>query len=127
MACTSGSHVQFPNGVIVSVELAITPEEKTTGLMYREYLAENAGMLFISRDERLQTFWMKNTLIPLDIIFLSSDEKIVEIKPDFEPCETVSCPSYTSKVPAMYVLEVNAGFVEENGLKIGDKLEVMLK
>ena len=127
IACTSGSVVEFPSGTRVNVELAITPEEKTVGLMNREHLEENAGMLFISEDERMQTFWMKNTLIPLDLIFMANDGTVVDIKKEFEPCKTVSCPNYASKAPAQYVLEVNAGFSEKEGLEIGNKLKISLK
>ncbi len=127
VACTTRSYVTFPNGAVVEIELAITAEEKTTGLMDRAFLAHNAGMLFISEEPRTQTFWMKNTLIPLDLIFLKKDGTVIDIKEHFEPCETVSCPTYTSKAPAQYVLEVNAGFAAQQELAVGDTLQVVLQ
>ncbi len=109
--------------VYISAELAGTQEEWQRGLMYRTYLPENSGMLFIFPDEQQRSFWMKNTLIPLDIIFASSNMSIVDIKENFQPCEADPCPSYVSK-PAMYVLEVNGGFVERNQIKINDKIKI---
>jgi len=122
LACTSGPNVKFPSGAVISVELATTPEERAQGLMYREELAENTGMLFIGSQEKTQSFWMKNTLVPLDIIFIDANGVVVDIKYSFEPCKVPRCPTYTSKAPAKDVLEVNAGFAKD--LNIGDKLEI---
>jgi hypothetical protein len=90
--------------------------------MYRESLAENAGMLFIFSSESPKTFWMKNTKIPLDLIFISADKKVAEIKENFEPCREANCPFYRSQAAARYVLEVNAGFVQKNDIQINDAL-----
>ncbi len=68
---------------------------------------------------------MKNTLIPLDMIFVDSSSKIIDIKENVPPCEQEECPSYPSREPAQYVLEVNAGFVQEKGVKIGDRLATL--
>ena len=111
--------------VTVYVELAETPDEVTIGLMHRESLDEDAGMLFIFEDEDFRYFWMKNTLIPLDMIFIDSTLTIVDIKKDVQPCEADPCPLYPSADIAMYVLEVNAGFSEKNGIGIGDKVEIL--
>ncbi len=110
----------------INVEVAKDPYAWIKGLMFREFMPKNSGMLFIFPDEVKRTFWMKNTLIPLDIIFISKDKKIVDIKENFEPClgSQMSCPSYFPTSPAMYVLEVNAGIVKENGLEIGDDVEL---
>ena len=110
-------------GVIVNVEIADQPEERTLGLMNREILEINHGMLFIFEGEDYWSFWMKNTLIPLDLIFISDQYTIVDIKEDFKPCKVNNCDTYTSKEKAKYVLEVNSGFVEENNIKIGDKIK----
>ena len=123
IACTTGPYVQLGDAKVI-VELAVTPEEKAKGLMHREYLDENKGMLFIFEDEKAPSFWMKNTLIPLDMIFINSDNKIVDILVA-EPCKKDPCKSYTPKADAKYVLEVNAGFSERHNAKIGD--EVSLK
>jgi len=108
--------------VKLNVEIVATPEEWSKGLMFRSQLHENSGMFFAFTDEQKRTFWMKNTLIPLDIIFVSSDFIVVDIKENFQPCKADPCPTYTSKYPAKYVLEVNAGFVGRNGIREGDKI-----
>jgi len=120
IACTTGPYVQLGDAKVI-VELAVTPEEKAKGLMHREYLDENKGMLFIFEDEKAPSFWMKNTLIPLDMIFINSDNKIVDILVA-EPCKKDPCKSYTPKADAKYVLEVNAGFSERHNAAIDDEV-----
>jgi YVTN family beta-propeller protein len=104
------------------VEVPDDREEHARGLMFRNHLPWNAGMLFAFNDEEHRSFWMKNTLIPLDMIFVDSSSKIIDIKENVPPCEQEECPNYPSGEPAQYVLEVNAGFVQEKGVKIGDRL-----
>ena len=106
----------------VFVEVPDDPEEFARGLMFRNHLPWNAGMLFAYYDEEPRRFWMKNTLIPLDMIFVDSSSRIIDIKENVPPCKQEECPTYPSKGPAQYVLEVNAGFVQEKGVKIGDRL-----
>jgi YVTN family beta-propeller protein len=106
----------------VFVEVPDDSEESMRGLMFRIHLPWNAGMLFPYSNEEPRTFWMKNTLIPLDMIFVDSSSKIVEIKENVPPCEQEECPTYPSVEPAQYVLEVNAGFVQDKGVKVGDRL-----
>ena len=119
--------VVFPdNGLEIKVELAATPYDWAKGLMFRDKLAQNTGMLFVFPDEAIRTFWMKNTLIPLDIIYISKDNKIVDIKENFVPCpdSVLNCPTYQSKLPAMYVLELEAGVVRGNNISTGDSVEI---
>jgi uncharacterized membrane protein (UPF0127 family) len=123
VSCTKAPYVEIGDAKVL-VELAITSEEKAKGLMHREYLDENKGMLFIFEDEKAPSFWMKNTLIPLDMVFINSGNKIADIL-IAEPCKKDPCKSYTPKANAKYVLEVNAGFSERHNAKIGD--EVSLK
>ena len=106
----------------VFVEVPDDLEESMRGLMFRTHLPGNAGMLFAYYDEKPRTFWMKNTLIPLDMIFVDGSSKIIEIKENVPPCAQDECPNYPSKEPAQYILEVNAGFVQEKGIKVGDRL-----
>ena len=108
--------------VEVFVEIADSPDEWERGLMFRESLKENSGMLFIFKDSKERNFWMKNTLVELDIIFINKNFEIVNIK-NAIPCEKEPCESYESVLPAKYVLEVNSGFAEKNNLNIGDGLE----
>ena len=105
------------NDIIIEVELAETSQEIRDGLMYRESLEKNKGMFFIFEEQDEKPFWMKNTLIPLDIIFINSDNTIIDIT-TMQPCKADPCESYSS--PALYVLEVNAGFAEDNNIEIGD-------
>jgi uncharacterized membrane protein (UPF0127 family) len=80
-------------------------------------------MLFVFEDVKYLSFWMKNTYIPLDMIFVDKDLRIVDTKEDVQPClQEDICPSYPSKQPAKYVLEVNAGFIQQNGIRVGDIL-----
>lgn len=107
----------------IYVEIADNPFEQSKGLMYRNNLDWNSGMLFVFDNERVQSFWMKNTLIPLDMIFIDKNHRIVDIKENTQPCKIQNCPSYISKQPAKYVLEVNAGYAKENYINIGDTLK----
>ncbi|MGI9010834.1 MAG: DUF192 domain-containing protein [Nitrososphaeraceae archaeon] len=106
----------------IYIEIANDPYEIQKGLMFRKSLEWNNGMLFVYGDERYRSFWMKNTNIPLDIIFVDKNFKIVDIKKNAKPCLSYKCPSYPSKAPANYVLEVNGDFVNKNKIQIGDKL-----
>jgi YVTN family beta-propeller protein len=109
----------------VFVEVPDELEEFARGLMFRNHLPWNAGMLFAFNEEEPQTFTMKNTLIPLDMIFIDSNSKIIDIKENVPPCKQEECPSYPSKEPAQYVLEVNAGFVQANDVRVGDRLATL--
>ena len=105
----------------INVEVVTRSADQARGLMYRRSLEKDSGMLFIFRREEPQCFWMKNTLIPLDMIFISRDLVIVDIT-TMQPCTTDPCPGYTSRQPAKYVLEVNAGYCRSYNIIIGDKI-----
>jgi uncharacterized membrane protein (UPF0127 family) len=105
----------------VKVEVVTTPPDQARGLMYRRSLDKDSGMLFIFGEEAPRSFWMKNTLIPLDMIFVSADLVIVDIT-TMQPCTTDPCPSYTSRQPAKYVVEVNADYCRSHNIVIGDKI-----
>lgn len=106
----------------VAAEAAITEEEKRQGLMHREYLGEDEGMIFIYEEEDERSFWMKNTLLHLDIIFIGEDQVINSIQEaDPEPgISDTQLERYTGD--AKYVLEVNQGFTEERGIVSGDRV-----
>jgi uncharacterized membrane protein (UPF0127 family) len=108
--------------VRVRVEIADDVSEQARGLMYRTSLAENRGMLFVYRGEEQRSFYMKNTLIPLSIAFIDSEGRIVDIQ-DMKPLDD-DLPHYVSAKPAQYGLEVNQGFFEERGVKVGDRAEL---
>ena len=114
-----------------SVELAETSAEREKGLMFRAQLGQDKGMLFIFDKEDIYPFWMKNTLIPLDIIWINSDNKAVFIGKNIQPClpaqagKSFICPMVAPPVKARYVLEVNAGLAEKIELKIGDEIKII--
>ena len=107
----------------VYVEVPETPAEMARGLMHRENLGENAGMIFVFDKEAKHSFWMKNTLIPLDMIFINAENKIVDILTAV-PCKQDPCENYTPKENALYVLEVNKGFSEKHNLQIGEEVKL---
>lgn len=109
----------------LNIEIADEYNERQKGLMFREELDGDSGMLFIFESSGEYDFWMKNTLIPLDIIWISEDMKIVDIQ-GAAPCVEDPCRSYIPKGNAKYVLEVNSGFAEENGIDIGDEVNLFL-
>jgi uncharacterized protein len=104
------------------VEIADTPDKRSTGLMYREYIADDFGMLFIMDDEEIQAFWMKNCKVHLDIIYLDSNKQVVDMYIDVPPCKSEPCATYESRKPARYVLELRGKRAKEINLKIGDNI-----
>jgi len=104
------------------VEIADTPEKHARGLMFRRCLKDGYGMLFVFSEEEIRSFWMKNTLIALDMVFINGDRQVVDLLGSVPPCRADPCPSYTSALPARFVLEIAGGQAEKLGLKTGDKI-----
>jgi len=104
----------------LDIEFAESEYETQTGLMYRQSMEDNQGMLFIFADEAMHSFYMKNTEFPLDLIFIDSELEIASFQENAQP---LSEQGLSSKVPIQYVLEINAGLVEKWSLSIGDKIE----
>ncbi len=102
------------------VEIVQNEEDRMRGLMHREQLPENQGMLFVFEEAQMQAFWMRNTFIPLDIAFIDANGKIIDIQRMTPLDET---KSYQSPAPVPYALEVNAGWFEKNGIKIGETVK----
>jgi len=102
------------------VEVADTPEKQRLGLMYRESVPDNFGMLFVHEDEAYRSMWMKNCKISLDLIFLDENKQVINISHNVPPCLNEPCPSYASEQPARYVLELRGKRAEELKLKPGD-------
>jgi len=124
-ACATGvSYVEL-KGQRFSVEIADDRDKQTLGLMFRRTMAPDHGMLFIFPGEAPRSFWMKNTRIPLDIMYFSGKLELVSYV-TAQPCRTEACPTYPSAGPAMYVLELNAGKASELGLEPGDRMELFL-
>jgi uncharacterized protein len=105
----------------VPVEVADSPEERQVGLMHRESLPVDAGMIFLFEGDTASGFWMKNTLIPLSIAFADADGVIVSIL-DMEPCEADPCEIYNPGAVYRSALEVNQGAFDEWGVRVGDRL-----
>ncbi len=106
--------------VLLKVEIASTPEAWQRGLMYREHLPEDRGLLFLFPQATGSPFWMKNTLIPLSIAFADQNGKILRIL-DMEPCTKDPCPTYYPGVAYRQALEVNQGWFARHGVKEGDR------
>ena len=124
-ACASSSpkvvlHPQTGDPIHVSVEIANTPEKRRYGLMYRKDMPEDHGMLFLFPRETPQSFWMKNTVLSLDIVYINAARTIVHIGAHTTPFSEAPIPSGQ---PAQFVLEVNAGFCERHGIASGDQVE----
>ena len=107
--------------IAVSLELALTPEQQTRGLMFRQTLAADAGMLFDYGAPREVVMWMANTPLSLDMFFIKEDGTIARIEAHTEPFSKTRIPSLQ---PVRYVLETNAGFAVKHGLKAGDRFEL---
>ena len=109
------------------VELAISDEERMKGLQNRDVLEKNKGMLFALVGNVPEKFWMKKTLIPLDILWLDYAGQIIFIEHAAVPCEKDPCPVYGPAVPASYVLEINAGEAARLDMRVGDRITLELK
>jgi uncharacterized protein len=116
--------IETANGEVeLNVEIADSPEERLRGLMNRRTLPEDAGMLFTHQVPTQSSFWMKNTLIPLSLAVWGPDRKIAAIL-DMEPCRADPCEHYGTGVPWVGALEVNQGFFEQHGVKVGDEIRL---
>jgi uncharacterized protein len=104
----------------IDIEVAQTPDKTQQGLMYRHSMADSLGMLFVFDVEEQQSFWMKNTYLPLDIIYINANKQIVSIAQNCKPLSEESIPSEGN---AKYVVEVNAGYAAKSGLKKDDKID----
>jgi uncharacterized membrane protein (UPF0127 family) len=118
--------VFFSDGRSVTAELAVTDEERSRGLMFRDNVLPGQGMLFVFEEEDLHSFWMKNTLVSLDMLWLGRDRRIIHIARNVPPCAAEPCPTYGPETPALFVLELKAGQADVLGLKLQDRLEFVL-
>jgi uncharacterized membrane protein (UPF0127 family) len=115
----------MPSGAVYTLELALTPEEQTLGLMFRESLPERTGMLFVFPETAPHHFWMKNTMIPLDMIWMDEAGRVVFISANTPPCKADPCPNYGPDGPVRTVLEIAGGKAEKEGVKVGTVLRVV--
>lgn len=112
------------NGQTFMIELAVSAEERSLGLQHRTQLAANAGMLFVYSQPHMANFWMKNTHIPLDILFFNDAAELVHYHDHVPPCKAMPCPQYPSLQPIHYVLELNAGMRQKHGISLGHIFEI---
>lgn len=124
-ARASGPYVEL-KGHRFQIEIAADEAARERGLMFRESMPADHGMLFVFDDAQPRTFWMKNTRIPLDILYFDQNYKLVSVQQRVPPCLNSgdNCPGYPSEGAARYVLELNAGTADELGIKPGDALDV---
>jgi uncharacterized protein len=120
----SGPRVVLPSGAVYAVEIARTPEEQAQGLMYRESLPARAGMIFLFTDGGAHHFWMKNTMIPLDIIWIDRDGRVLFVSANTPPCKSDPCPTYGPDVPAPTVLEIAGGMAAKEAVALGASLKL---
>ncbi len=122
---TASGHWVELNGARYGVEIADDDKERARGLMFRDEMAAGAGMLFVHDREAPQAYWMKNTKIPLDILYFDTARKLVSQQRDVPPCSLGDgCPPYPSTGPARYVLELNAGEAARLNLRNGAELRL---
>ena len=124
-ACATASNGAWVElkGKRFTVEVADDAAERERGLMFRDELAADTGMIFIHDNEQPLAYWMKNTHIPLDILYFDHARKLVSVQQRVPPCSLGDrCPPFASEGPALYVLELNAGVAESLGVRAGDQL-----
>jgi len=118
-SASNGPAVEL-RGHRIGVEIAADDATREHGLMDRTSMPADHGMLFVFPDSQPRTFWMKNTLIPLDMLFFDADRRLVSIQANAQPCKAASCALFPSNAPARYVLELNAGTAAKLGVHEGD-------
>lgn len=123
-ACAEGGPAVELKGQRYSIEIAEDDATRAQGLMERTEMAPDHGMLFVFQDDAPRAFWMKNTKIPLDMLFFDSKLRLVSVQRDVPPCLADPCRGYSSGAPARYVLELNAGQAAKLGLHPGDELQI---
>ncbi|MBX3700669.1 MAG: DUF192 domain-containing protein [Dokdonella sp.] len=123
-ACGAKGPAVELHGQRFTVEIADTEAAREHGLMDRTQMDANHGMLFVFDDDAPRAFWMKNTKIPLDMLFFDAERRLVSVQHDVPPCTADPCPAYSSGAPARYVLELNGGRARALGVVVGDDLAI---
>ena len=118
----AGPRIILPDGFAVNVEIAADDSTRAQGLMFRDHLANDRGMIFLFSQNGNYPFWMKNTLIPLDMIWIDDQKRIVHVASNVQPCKADPCPSVPPNAEARYVLELAAGVAARHGLANGQNL-----
>lgn len=113
-----------PDGHEFQLEIASTPEQQARGYMFRDRVGRDEGMLFVFPSSDFHSFWMKNCLVSLDILWLSEDLSVVHLEQQVPACKKDPCPSYPSMSKARYVLEIASGGAKKHGLRVGEKVRI---
>ena len=121
----SGPRAEMPSGALYRLELALTPEEQAQGLMYRENLPDRTGMIFVFDQAGDHHFWMKNTMIPLDMIWMDASGKVIFVSANTPPCKADPCPTYGPDAPARQVLEIAGGMAAKENIAVGSTLRLI--
>ncbi len=121
----NNARVRLPDGTVIQAEIMRRPEEMMRGMMFRDSLAPDRGMLFLHGQPGNYSYWMYQVRIPLDMIWLDGNRRIVEIAAEAQPCRTTAsqCPHYGGHQKALFVLELGGGRAAAHGLKLGDRLD----
>jgi len=119
-AAAGTAEAVFPDKTVVALEVARNEPERSRGLMHRTSMPEQGGMIFLFDRPGIYPFWMKNTLIPLDMFWTDTSGKVVWIAESVPPCTADPCAQYPPQAVASYVIETNAGFAKRHGVKVGD-------
>jgi uncharacterized protein len=120
----NGARAVMPSGASYRLELALTPEDQAQGLMFRESLPANTGMLFVFPTSEPHHFWMKNTMIPLDMIWMDEAGKVLFVSANTPPCKADPCPTYGPDGPARQVLEIAGGMAAKEKITAGSMLKL---
>jgi uncharacterized protein len=119
------AEVRFPRGRLFVAEMADTPHRTQEGYMFRREVKENEAMIFVFPETDFHPFWMKNTLVSLDMIWMDDDFMVIHIEPSVPPCKADPCASYGPPRKSRYVLEVRGGTTAREGLKVGERLRIL--
>jgi len=123
-SAASGPRAAMPSGAVYRLELALTPEDQAQGLMFRESLPPNTGMLFVFPTSEPHHFWMKNTMIPLDMIWMDEAGKVLFVSANTPPCKADPCPTFGPDGPARQVLEIAGGMAAKEKITAGSTLKL---
>jgi len=118
--------VFLPDGTPIKAELALDAAARARGVMFRDRMDEDQGMLFVFEREELNSFWMLNVKFPIDILWLDANRRVVHIEQAVPPCPKEPCPSYPTPKPALYVLELKSGVSAAHKIKLYDRMEFVL-
>lgn len=114
--------VVLPSGRLLQAEIADTDEKRARGYMFRERISDTEGMLFLMGELGFHPFWMKNCKVGLDILWLDESWKVVHIERKVPPCLKDPCPGYAPMQASLYVLEIQEGLSDKEGMKLGDRI-----